>query len=429
MLSVGTNSTAIMAALPVMQTELSLSSAGVEWAVNAYLVVSAAFIVLGGQAADRFGPQLASIAGLALFAVASCIIAAAFEQTVLLLGRALQGFAAAFAVPGTLAAVNTRAAAEHKAAAIGAWAGFLILGFSIGPLLGGALTHVTSWRYIFWLNVLLMLTATAGLALAGSTLARDGDRRRPRMDWIGFVLLAAVMVSLVFGLHGLAHTLAAPLTVIGPFVLAAVAFALLLLAESRVKAPLVDLSFFARSGFVMGVGIGSLSMFSVMSLLLYFNLFAQSRDGLGLSALGAGVTLLPLSVALLALALSAPAIAARLGMRSAMTGGMALIPFASAIIGFAISNGAMVLLALGFLVMGVGLAVPYALAPRLALSVLPAAQTGQGSGVVNACTFLDRGRRHSGRHHQPLDSRAGLDDARRQLRPDRDRDPLSSQAT
>ena len=73
MLSVGTNSTAIMAALPVMQTELSLSSAGVEWAVNAYLVVSAAFIVLGGQAADRFGPQLASIAGLALFAVASCI--------------------------------------------------------------------------------------------------------------------------------------------------------------------------------------------------------------------------------------------------------------------------------------------------------------------------------------------------------------------
>jgi MFS family permease len=108
MLSVGTNSTAIMAALPVMQTELSLSSAGVEWAVNAYLVVSAAFIVLGGQAADRFGPQLASIAGLALFAVASCIIAAAFEQTVLLLGRALQGFAAAFAVPGTLAAVNTR---------------------------------------------------------------------------------------------------------------------------------------------------------------------------------------------------------------------------------------------------------------------------------------------------------------------------------
>ena len=70
MLAVGANSTAIMAALPSMRTELSLSSAGVEWAVNAYLVVSAAFIVLGGQAADRFGARLASMAGLALFGVA-----------------------------------------------------------------------------------------------------------------------------------------------------------------------------------------------------------------------------------------------------------------------------------------------------------------------------------------------------------------------
>ena len=101
MLAVGANSTAIMAALPDMRTELSLSSAGVEWAVNAYLVVSAAFIVLGGQAADRFGARLASMVGLALFGVASCIIASAGTQTALLAGRALQGLAAAFAVPST----------------------------------------------------------------------------------------------------------------------------------------------------------------------------------------------------------------------------------------------------------------------------------------------------------------------------------------
>src|SRR5215831_6149965 len=74
MLAVGMNSTAIMAALPTMRTELSLSPAGVEWAVNSYLVVSAACIVLGGHAADRFGARLTSIAGLALFGAASCII-------------------------------------------------------------------------------------------------------------------------------------------------------------------------------------------------------------------------------------------------------------------------------------------------------------------------------------------------------------------
>ena len=77
MLAVGANGTAIMAALPTMQAELFLSSAGVQWAVNAYLVASAACIVLGGQTADWFGARRASIAGLALFGIASCIIAIA----------------------------------------------------------------------------------------------------------------------------------------------------------------------------------------------------------------------------------------------------------------------------------------------------------------------------------------------------------------
>ena len=71
-----------------------------------------------------------------------------------------------------------------------------------------------------------------------------------------------------------------------------------------------------------------------------------------------------------------------------MRGGMALIAIANAMIGVAIAGGGMVLLAIGFFVMGTGLAVPYALAPRLALSALSPAQTGQGSGIINACTFL-----------------------------------------
>jgi MFS family permease len=388
MLAVGANSTAIMAALPDMRTELSLSPAGVEWAINAYLIVSAASIVLGGQAADRFGSRLVSMAGLMLFGIASCIIATAFEQTALLAGRALQGLAAAFAVPSSLAAVDASAAPERRPAAVGAWAGFLILGFSIGPLLGGALTHVTSWRLIFWLNVLLMLASIAGLAMSGSASARHGASHGQRTDWIGFALLAMFMVALVFTLHGLPRTWTAPLSVVVPFALAAVALVLLLAVESRIQAPLVELGFFRRPGFSRGVSIGSVAMFSIMSLLLYFNLYAQSPEGLSLSALQAGASLLPLSAALLTFALSASAVAARVGLRNAITGGMALITIAAAIIGVAIHMGGIVLLTIGLLVMGLGLAVPYALAPRLALSVLSPAQVGQGSGIVNACTFL-----------------------------------------
>jgi MFS family permease len=388
MLAVGANGTAIMAALPTMRIELSLSPAGVQWAVNAYLVVSAACIVLGGQMADRFGARPASMVGLALFGVASCIIAAAGTQTVLLAGRALQGFAAAFAVPGTLAAVGTGATSERRAAAIGAWTGFLILGFSIGPLLGGALTHMTSWRAIFWLNVLLMVASMAVMAFGGLAAAPPDGRPARRADWIGFVLLAIFMVSLVFGLHAVPQIAAAPLPVIGPFALAAAALVLLLRVEARMEAPVDDLSFFARREFAMGVAVGSLSMFSILSLLLYFNLFAQSRDGLGFTALEAGAALLPLGAALLAFALSAPFLAARVGLRNAMTGGMALVAIASALIALAIAQGGMVLLGIGFLAMGTGLALPYASAPRLALSALSPAQAGQGSGLINASTFL-----------------------------------------
>ena len=260
MLANGANSTAIMAALPTMQTDLSLSAAGVQWAVNAYLVVAAVCIVPGGLAADRFGALPASIFGMALLAIATCIIGAA----------------------------------------------------------GGA----------------------------------------------------------------------SPLSAIGPFVVAGAALILLLVVESRIKSPLVDLSFFKRRGFVTGVAIGSLSLFSIMGLLLYFNLYAQRKSGLDVNSVQAGLLLVPLSVALLALALSATAITTRVGLRSAMTGGMALLAIGSVIVGAAIAGGGTILLLIGLAAIGGGLALPYALAPRLALSALSPEQTGQGSGIINACTFL-----------------------------------------
>src|SRR5262245_44097870 len=349
MLAVGANSTAIMAALPDMRVALSLGPGGVEWAVNAYLVVSAAFIVLGGHAADRLGAQRASIGGLVLFAAASCIIALAGSETELLVGRALQGLAAAFAVPSTLAAVHASTAPERSTAAIGAWTGFLMLGFSIGPLFGGAVTHFIGWRAIFWLNVPLMVAAAAGLAFAGSTPVSTVHRR---IDWIGFVLLATAMVSTVFALHALPEVTRHLLPVIGPLALAAVAFALLPMAARRIEAPLLDLGFFEHRSFTMGLVTGALAMFSIMSLLLYFNMHAQARDGLALTPLHAGLSLVPLSVALLTLALSSSAVAKRFGPRNAIGLGLALIAMACGILGFA--EQSTVLLAAGFLVMGAG---------------------------------------------------------------------------
>jgi len=116
MLAVGDNSTAIMAALPEMTGALQLGRTEVEWVVNAYLLTAAVFIVVGGDAADQFGARRSSIAGIALFALASLVIALAPAGFVVVGARALQGLGAAFAVAGTLAAVSEAAPAQRRSA-------------------------------------------------------------------------------------------------------------------------------------------------------------------------------------------------------------------------------------------------------------------------------------------------------------------------
>jgi MFS family permease len=385
MLAVGDNSTAIMAALPDMKGSLRLGPAELEWVVNAYLLTAAIFIIVGGDAADQFGARRSSVAGIALFALASLIIALAPAGVVVVGARALQGLGAAFAVAGTLAAVSEAAPDARRPEAIGAWTGFLMLGFSIGPLVGGAVTHYAGWRFIFWLNVVAMVPAALML------LRHPGasGRRTASMDWTGLGILAVFMVTLISGLQALAHVRSNPLSAIVPLALAGIAFAALLRLETRRPQPLVDFGLFTNPNFAIAASLLFLVMSDIMTLLLYYNLFAQSADGLHLSAVAAGLSLVPLSVTLFALARAAPMIAARIGVRRMLTGASLLLAIGCAIIWSSLQmNATFALLMPGLFVAGIGIALIYASAPRLGLATLPPTQAGKGSGMLNSCSFL-----------------------------------------
>lgn len=384
MLSVGENSTAIMAALPAMTTSLQLGPATVEWVVNAYLLASAVFIILGGEAADQFGARRSSALGIALFALASLIITIAPHGFVVVGARALQGLGAAFAVAGTLAAVTEAAAEEKRTGAIGAWTGFLMLGFSIGPLVGGALTHYAGWRANFWLNVLAMVPAGLVLWLNPGT----GERRKNPVDWLGLGLLAIFMVTLISGLHALPAARSAPGVSIILLAVAAIALAALIWAETRHHRPLLDFGLFADRNFALASGLVFLLMFDIMALLLYYNLFAQSAEGLGMTAVTAGLSLVPLSAALFGFARAAPRIGAALGLRTMMVVGSLLLALGCAIAWMSQAGAGFAMLMLGLLAAGAGIALPYASAPRIALATLAQTQTGKGSGVLNSCSFL-----------------------------------------
>jgi MFS family permease len=384
MFAVGENSTAIMAALPAMSSGLGLGPATVEWAVNAYLLAAAAFIILGGEAADLFGPRRSSAAGIVLFALASLIIALAPDGAAVVAARALQGLGAAFAVAGTLAAVTDAAPEARRAGAIGAWTGFLMLGFSIGPLVGGAVTHYAGWRINFWLNVMVMLPA--GLAL-GLRSGRQG-RQTNQVDWLGLGLLAFFMAMLISGLHALPTAGSAPLAAIVPLVLAATAFAALYRAETRHRLPLLDFGLFSNHDFALACLLSFLLMFDIMTLLLYYNLFAQAPSGLGMTAVAAGLSLVPLSVALFCFARAAPRFGAAVGVPRMMVGGSLLLALGCAITWASLEGSGFTLRMLGLFVCGAGIALPYASAPRIGLVALPQTQAGKGSGVLNACSFL-----------------------------------------
>jgi MFS transporter, DHA2 family, multidrug resistance protein len=131
-----------------------------------------------------------------------------------------------------------------------------------------------------------------------------------------------------------------------------------------------------------------LLMFDIMALLLYYNLFAQAADGLGRTAVAAGLSLMPLSVALFGFARAAPRLAAAVGMRRMMVGGSLLLALGCPIAWESLAGKGFAVLMVGLFVAGAGIALPYASAPRIGLAALAETQTGKGSGVLNSCSFL-----------------------------------------
>jgi Na+/melibiose symporter-like transporter len=251
-------------------------------------------------------------------------------------------------------------------------------------LVGGAITHYAGWRVNFWLNVVAILPAGLALWLHPGT----GDRQTSPVDWLGLGLLAFFMVMLVHGLHALAAARSEPAAAIVPLALAAIAFAALLRVETRHHRPLLDFGLFGNRNFALACMLAFLLMFDIMALLLYYNLFAQAADGLGRTAVAAGLSLMPLSVALFGFARAAPRLAVAVGMRQMMVGGSLLLALGCAIAWESLAGTGFAVLMVGLFVAGAGVALPYASAPRIGLAALAETQTGKGSGVLNSCSFL-----------------------------------------
>src|ERR1044072_4730250 len=148
------DSTVVNVALPSIQTDLHLSEANLQWIVNAYTLVFGGFLLLGGRAGDPIGRERLFLAGLVVFTVASLLNGLVANEGVLIASRAVEGLGAAFVPPAALSIISTTfAEGKERARALGVWAAIAIGGAAVGLILGGLLTQLLSWPWIFFVNV------------------------------------------------------------------------------------------------------------------------------------------------------------------------------------------------------------------------------------------------------------------------------------
>ncbi|HEX6447278.1 MAG TPA: MFS transporter [Streptosporangiales bacterium] len=291
------STTLVSVALPAIGRGLDASATDLQWVVDAYVIVYASLLVAGGVLGDRVGRKGVFLLGVGLFAAGALGCGVAPSVPVLLAGRVVQGLGPALLVPGSLTIIRTTFEdARKRALAIGLWSTASGLSLAAGPALGGVVVAGLGWRWVFLLNVPL---AGILLAVAARVVPRlEANPPGARFDWGGTVLTTVAVASLTAGIiHGQTAGPAAA-SVLGAFAVGVAAAAALVLWERRCRAPLVDLSLFARPAFVAANVAALVVFFSFVGAIVYFSGYFQQvqgrtpvTSGLDVSAIGVAFAL------------------------------------------------------------------------------------------------------------------------------------------
>jgi EmrB/QacA subfamily drug resistance transporter len=306
------DATIVNVALPSIQQDLDLSEANLQWIVNAYTLVFGGFLLLGGRAGDLIGRKRLFLAGLVVFTVASLLNGLAVNEGMLIGSRALQGLGAAFISPAALSIISTTfSEGAERARALGVWAAIAIGGAAFGLIMGGLLTQLLSWPWIFFVNVPVGIV-TFVLALRLIPESRDEHAHRA-FDVGGAVTVTGGLMALVYAIvKAETDGWGSPIT-LGSFAVSAILLASFVVIELHSKAPLVRLSIF-RVRSLLTANVVMLLVASGMFAMFFFNTLYIQRV-LGFGPLKAGLAFLPFTAGVMLSAGLASQFAPRVGVR------------------------------------------------------------------------------------------------------------------
>ncbi|WP_027942644.1 MFS transporter [Amycolatopsis taiwanensis] len=274
-------------ALPAIQSSLGFDAVDLQWVVNAYAVVFAGFLLLGGRLADVWGRRRVFLAGLAGFTAASLVGGLAYTAGLLATARAVQGLGAAVLAPATLTALTTAFPdGARRTRALAAWTALGVAGGTAGNLLGGALTEFLTWRATLLINVPVgVLALVAGVKLLPVDTGRES---RPRLDIPGAVAVTLGLAALSYGLSRFADgglavaALGVGITALAGFVL---------IERRTTGAPLIPLRLFSSRTIMVG-NVVMLLAGACLNPMWYF-LALSMQNVLHYSALQTGLGFLP----------------------------------------------------------------------------------------------------------------------------------------
>jgi EmrB/QacA subfamily drug resistance transporter len=315
------DATIVNVALPSIQRGLHFGAANLQWVVNAYTLVFGGFLMLGGRAADLVGRRRLFVAGVALFSLASLLNGLAGSSTMLIVGRGLQGLGAALVSPAALSIITTTFT-DHaeRTKALGVWSAIAAGGSAVGLLLGGALTSLASWPWIFIVNVPVGVATIAwAMRSVPESRAELGHRS---FDLAGALTVTAGLVAIVFGIvkaqawgWGAGRTIG----VLGLGVALLVAF---VLVESRSAAPLMRLSILRVRSLAVADAVMLLVASGMFGMFFFVSLYVQ--EVLGYSPLHAGLAFLPVTGGIMVGAALSQQLVRRAGARAVAVAGIAL---------------------------------------------------------------------------------------------------------
>ncbi len=305
------DSTVVNVALPAIKDDLGGGLAGQQWTSNAYLLTLSSLLLVSGSLGDLFGARRVFAIGVAGFGVTSVFCALAPTVETLVVARALQGVFGALLTPSALAVIVATFPPDERGKAVGAWTAWGGIGTVLGPLIGGQLVDTASWRWIFAINVpIVLITLFLVLRVVPEGRPRAADAK---VDVIGATLCALGLGGIVYGLieqplHGWSDP-----TVAGPLLGGAALFAAFVVWEARSPHPMLPLALFRRRNFAVG-NIETFSMYAGLGLLFFFLvLFLQQVAGY--TALEAGTTTIPVTLVMFLFSTRFGALADRYGPR------------------------------------------------------------------------------------------------------------------